>query len=64
MALADRDGFVLTDRDSNGVDSSLGRPGMNLWEMLVLGTLRLNLNCDHDRLQEVANNHKSIRQIH
>ena len=23
-----------------------GRPGMNLWKVFVLGTLRLNINCD------------------
>ena len=27
-----------------------GRPGMNLWKILVLGTLRLNCNCDNDKM--------------
>ena len=40
-----------------------GRPGMRLWNILVLGTLRLNLNCDYDRLLELANQHKTIRQM-
>ncbi len=45
------------------VDSKNGRPGMTLWKILVLGTLRLNLNCDYDRLLELANNHKTIREM-
>jgi IS5 family transposase len=40
-----------------------GRPGMHLWQILVLGTLRLNLNCDYDRIHDLANNHLKIRQM-
>ena len=40
-----------------------GRPGMELWKIFVLGVLRLNLNCDYDRLQSLANNYKTIRQM-
>ncbi len=40
-----------------------GRPGMYLWEIFVLGTLRLNLNCDYDRMHDLANNHMKIRQM-
>lgn len=40
-----------------------GRPGMTLWNVLVMGTLRLNLNCDYDRLLELVNQHKTIRQM-
>ena len=40
-----------------------GRPGMHLWQILVLGTLRLNLNCDYDRIHDLANNHIKIRQM-
>lgn len=45
------------------IDSQTGRPGMTLWKILVLGVLRLDLNCDYDRLLELANNHKTIRQM-
>ncbi|MFC1886441.1 ISNCY family transposase [Thermodesulfobacteriota bacterium] len=38
-----------------------GRPGMDLWKILVLGTLRLNCNCDHDKVHELANNHRTLR---
>lgn len=45
------------------VDSGNGRPGMTLWKILVLGVLRLSLNCDYDRLLELSNQHKTIRQM-
>ena len=40
-----------------------GRPGMDLWVILVLGTLRLGLGCDYDRLHELANEHRTIRMM-
>lgn len=40
-----------------------GRPGMDLWKILVLGTLRLNCNWDFDKVHEMANNHHKIRQM-
>ncbi len=40
-----------------------GRPGMDLWKILVLGTLRLNCNWDYDKVHEMANNHKTLRQM-
>ena len=36
---------------------------MDLWKILVLGTLRLNCNWDFDKLQDIANNHKTLRQM-
>jgi hypothetical protein len=40
-----------------------GRPGMNLWKILVLGTLRLNCNWDYDKVHEMANNHYTLRRM-
>lgn len=40
-----------------------GRPGMEQWKILVLGVLRLGFNVDYDRIQELANQHKTIRQM-
>jgi IS5 family transposase len=40
-----------------------GRPGMDLWKILVLGTLRTNCNFDYDKVQEMANNHNKLRQM-
>ena len=39
------------------VYASNGRPGMDLWKILVLGTLRLNCSWDYDKLHNIANNH-------
>lgn len=40
-----------------------GRPGMDLWKILVLGTLRLNCNFDYDKVHELANNHRTLRRM-
>ena len=40
-----------------------GRLGMTLWEILVLGCVRLNLNTNYDFLQDQANNHFMLRGI-
>ena len=45
------------------VNKENGRPGMELWKILVLGTLRLNLDWNYDRLGEMSNHHKQIRQM-
>ena len=45
------------------VSKSNGRPGMPLWTILVCGVIRLDLNCDYDRLHELVNQHNSIREI-
>ena len=44
-------------------DRNCGRPGMLQWQILVLGVLRLGLNADYDRIQELANQHSTIRQM-
>ena len=54
---------ILGDIVPKDVDTQNGRPGMELWKILVLGTLRLNCNWDYDKLQEIANNHLTLRQM-
>jgi hypothetical protein len=36
---------------------------MEQWKILVLGVLHLGLNADYDRIHELANQHKTLRQI-
>jgi len=36
---------------------------MSLWKIFVMGVLRLDLNCDYDRLQELVNHHDVVRQM-
>ena len=49
--------------DLVAVDADKGRPGMDQWSILVLGTLRLGLNADFDRIQELANQHITLRMM-
>ena len=54
---------VLRDLVPEGIDQNNGRRGMDLWKILVLGTLRLCCNWDYDKLMDIANNHKTLRQM-
>ena len=45
------------------VSTETGRPGMSQWQILVLGVLRLGLNADYDRIGELANEHRTVRQM-
>jgi transposase, IS5 family len=50
--------------DVNGVCSAdRGRPGMQYWSILVLGAVRLGCNLNYDRLQNLAEEHRSLRRI-
>ena len=40
-----------------------GRTGMDLWQILVLGVVRLGLDADWDRMEDLANHHTLIRQM-
>jgi hypothetical protein len=51
------------DGKDGPADASTGRPGMEQWKILVLGTLRLGLNADVDRIHELANQHNTLRQM-
>ena len=54
---------ILETMVAENIDSKNGRPGMDLWKILVMGTIRLNCNWDYDKLQDIVNNHKIIRQM-
>jgi len=40
-----------------------GRPGMDLWRIFVLAVVKMALNCDFDRLTNLANHHQTLRQM-
>ena len=46
-----------------GTDRKVGRPGMDLWRILVLGVLKQGLGCDFDRLHDLANNRRTVRAM-
>ena len=45
------------------VSINIGRPGMDQWSILVLGSLRVGLNADYDRILELANQHNTLREM-
>ncbi len=56
--------FALLEVEVNPeVRRDTGRPGMNLWSMLVLAVLRQGLGCDFDRLAHLANHDGLVRQM-
>ena len=54
---------LLTSQIAPKIDKDNGRPGMTLWSILVCGVVRLDLNIDYDRLQELVNQHGTLRQM-
>ena len=55
--------FALLEAKVLGDKKATGRPGMDLWQILVLGVVRLGLDADWDRLEDLANHHLLIRQM-
>lgn len=55
--------FELLEAKVVAGKKATGRPGLNLWRILVLGVVRLGLDCDYDRLEDLANHHTLLRQI-
>ena len=56
--------FDILDNEiilKRGVDAQNGRPGMDLWQIPVMGILRLNNNWDYDHLENMVISHKEIR---
>lgn len=41
----------------------MGKPGLSLWEIFVLGVVRLTLNANYDRLEHIANYDSLVRQL-
>lgn len=54
---------LLEDEIAPKINKRTGRPGMTLWNILVFGVIRLDLNIDYDRLHELSNQHRTLRQM-
>lgn len=48
---------------NNGTSRKHGRRGLNYWEIVVLAATRLGCDLDYDKLQNLAENHRDLRQI-
>lgn len=56
--------LALVGKDVNqGTNRRRGRRGMSYWEITVLAAVRLGCNLNYDRLQDLAENHRRLRQI-
>ena len=54
---------LLEEHLAPHVNHDLGRPGMELWKVLVMGVVMQGLNCDYDRLHDLVNEHKTLRKF-
>ena len=55
--------FALLEAKLLGGKQATGRTGMDLWQILVLGVVRLGLDADWDRMEDLANHHLLVRQM-
>ena len=54
---------ILKELIPENIRIDTGRWGMDLWKILVMGTLRLCCDWNHDHLHDQVNNHRTIRQM-
>lgn len=54
---------ILQKRVSSEVSHAWGCPGMDLWCIFVLGTVKQALGYDYDRLKELVDEHRTLRQL-
>lgn len=55
-------GLVAGDVNRDARDD-VGREGLDYWQILVLAAVRLGCNLDYDKLQDLAEQHRALRQI-
>ncbi len=59
-----REILELVAEDVNGATSSeRGRPGLDYWPIVVLAAVRLGCNLDYDKLQDLAEQHRTLRLL-
>ena len=55
--------FALLEARILAGKQATGRTGMDLWQILVLGVVRLGLDADWDRMEHIANYDALVRQM-
>ncbi len=55
--------FLLLEEKISKCKKTTGRPGMDLWHILVLAIVRHTLNTNWDRIEYLSNNDKTLRKI-
>ena len=46
-----------------GINRKVGRPGMAMWSIQVMGVVKQGLGCDFDHLHDLVNEHKTLRNF-
>jgi IS5 family transposase len=61
----DRDAILtLVGQDVNATTTAhQGRKGLDYWQILVLAAVRLGCNFDYDKLQNLAEEHRTLRRL-
>jgi hypothetical protein len=54
---------ILEEKVTSNINSRTGRPGMSLWEILVLAVIRLVRDADYDELQYMADTDSLLRGL-
>ncbi len=55
--------FSLLEKSITPKQKKMGRKGMDLWTILVLGVMRLTRKFSYDELHDAANYHSLVRQL-
>lgn len=55
--------FSILEKHIIAGKKKTGRKGMDLWSIFVLSQIRLCLNISYDMLHNLANNHRTLRQL-
>jgi len=55
--------FQILEQDVFSKVKKTGRYGMSMWEILVLGVVRLSQDMDFDELHDLSNEHNALRGI-
>src|SRR5258708_1216345 len=54
---------LLAKDVNNTTKADKGRPGLDYWQILVLAAVRLGCNLDYDKLQNLAEEHRTLRRL-
>ena len=52
---------VLEKLIPEGIDTTIGRPGMSPWNIFVLASFKMTNRFDYDKLHNLCNEHKTLR---
>jgi IS5 family transposase len=56
--------LALVAQDVNATTTAhQGRKGLDYWQILVLAAVRLGCNLDYDKLQDLAEEHRTLRRM-